>query len=188
MDEVQSVSSFIAIVPVSAVTSWPAQSSWSFTEKTALDYALLTAVHGVAVTPSSCLSTSCSNFFACPDIIMRLIMMRLMPSYRLSSVPGFTVFPLPLPLTLLENPGKGTASPTSAGVSGDSSLGSSADPCGIVLWEQTHRGSLWLISRSPGSTDKDCCSRCQSLKQKCRSNLSSLLQARIYPVPSFAHR
>lgn len=40
---------------------------------------------------------------------------------------------LSLLLTLLENPGKGTASPMSAGVNGDSLLGSSADPSGIVL-------------------------------------------------------
>lgn len=187
MAGLQFVSSFAGTVPVSAVISWPAQSSWSFTEKTALDCPLLTAVHGVAVTPSSCLSTSCSNFFACPDIIMRFIIVRWTTSHRLSSVPGFTAFPPPLLLTLLENPGKGTASPRSAGVSGDILLGSSADPSGIVLWEQTHWGSLWLISRSPGSTDKDCCSRCQSLKQKCRSNLSSAA-SQDYPVPSFAHR
>lgn len=84
----QCVSSFTVTVPVHAVTSWPAQSSW-FPEKTAaLACPLLPAGHSVAVTPSSCLSTSCSNFFACPDIIMRLIIMRLMASHRLSSVPG----------------------------------------------------------------------------------------------------
>lgn len=33
----------------------------------------------------------------------------------LSSVPGFTAFPPPLLLTLLESPGRGTASPTSTG-------------------------------------------------------------------------
>lgn len=95
MAGLQSVSSFTAIVPVSAVIPWPAQSSWSFTEKTALDCPLLPAVHGVAITPSSCLSTSCSNFFACPDIILRLIIMRWMTGHRLSSVPGLTAFPPP---------------------------------------------------------------------------------------------
>lgn len=47
--------------------------------------------------------------------MMRLIIMRLMTSHRLSSGPEFTAFLPPLFLTLLENPGKGTASAMSAG-------------------------------------------------------------------------
>lgn len=154
------VSSFAVIVLVSAVILWQAWSSWSFTEEwTALNCCVLTVVlactyrksiHGVAVTPSSCLSISGSNFFAFPDITMRL-----MTSHMLSSVPGFTTFPPPPPDSVLENHWQMYSkfhicrSCKYAGVSGVSLLGSLPDPAGIVLWEQTGRGSLWHINRSP---------------------------------------